>query len=652
MDDTTGAVLWRPTEDIIRNAALTRFAQSVGLPDASYQELWQWSVTDLEQFWTHAVDFLGVRWRVTPDRTLASAAMPGAQWFPGGQLSFAEHVFADKDPESIAVRFLSEASAAGEWTWADLRRETAVLRAALISHGVKPGDRVAAYLPNIPHTLSAFLAVASLGAVWTAVAPEFGADAVIARFRQTRPKVLLGVDGYRFKGTDVDREQVGRQIAEHVGATYLRFGLLDGSGWDAPAGASDANLEFEAVPFDHPLWVLYSSGTTGQPKAIVHGHGGALLELLKTGVLQMDLKPEDRVFWFTTTGWVMWNVMLAPLLAGASVVLYDGNPDPDALWDLAASSGATFFGTSAAWLDSVRRSGANPLEGRDLSALRAIGSTGSPLPLATYDWVYEAFPASTWLVSISGGTDIVTPFLGLAPTVPVHRGELGPPALGVDLQSWNEVGTHAVGRLGELVVAQPMPSMPVMFWNDPDNNRLRESYYERFPGAWAHGDWIMITDRLTGVITGRSDATINRGGVRIGTAEIYDGLRSVPEVQDALAVDVPRPGSHGELVLFVVTDPEHRTDETLVRRVRTALRVHCSPRHVPDIVVLVDELPTTASGKKLEIPIKRILMGENPETVVTRNNLANPHALDAIAAMDLWPQPPAAKNDSTGLPRG
>lgn len=625
-------VLWRPDEAWLRDAALTRFAAAAGHTGATYDELWRWSLGNLEDFWALASEFLEVRWRAEPSAVLGSRQMPGAEWFPGGRLSFAEHVLAGRDPGGVAIRFRSEADGDGAWTWADLSREASRIRQGLVDLGVDTGDRVAAYLPNIPQALAAFLATASLGAVWSAAAPEFGVDAVVSRFAQIEPTVLLAVDGYRYKGRAIDREQEAREIAARIGAPRIRFGLVDGGGWEPGfPGNPDLPLEFVDVAFDHPLWVLYSSGTTGPPKAIVHGHGGMLLELLKCAVLQLDLRANDRFAWYTTTGWVMWNIQLAPLLAGASVVLFDGHPGgpgDGALWDLAADTGVTVFGGSAAWFDAQRRAGTRPRHGRDLSALRVIASTGSPLPAECFDWVYTEFPARTWLVSISGGTDVVTPFLGLAPTVPVYRGELGPPALGVDLQAWSEDGRPLLDEVGEMVVAAPIPSMPLGLWGDADGDRLRASYFERFPGVWTHGDWLRLTPRGTGIITGRSDATINRGGVRIGTAEIYAALAAVPELLDAVAVDVPSPGTHGALVLFVVLDGE--LDGHLAGRIRAAIRRACSPRHVPDEILAVADLPRTSSGKKLEVPVKRLLMGADPDTVVSRGSLANPDAIDAV----------------------
>ncbi|MEO3827757.1 acetoacetate--CoA ligase [Actinomadura sp. B10D3] len=630
MSPVPGTPMWTPTAEQLSESAIARFARAAG-QGPEYQDLWRWSVRDLEGFWTIAADFLGVRWAERPAQVLGSRAMPGARWFPGGRLSFAEHVFAGRDPGKVAVRHASESRPGGAWTWADLYRETGRVQAGLRRLGVRPGDRVAAYLPNAPETLAAFLATTALGAVWTAAAPEFGAEAVIARFAQTEPVVLLAADGYRHKGNVIDRDARSRRIAHRVGAAHVRLGYLDGTGWDPEfIGPDDAVPEFETVPFDHPLWVLYSSGTTGPPKAIVHGQGGVLLELLKTMVLQLGVRPHDRVFWYTTTGWVMWNILAGALLADASVVLYDGHPGGEVLWDLAESTGITIFGTSPAYLDACMRSGIRPPEGRDLSALRAIGSTGSPLAPESYDWVYETFPSSTWLFSMSGGTDIVTPFLGPAPTVPVYRGEIGPPALGVDLRSYAEDGTARTGEVGELVVAQPMPSMPIAFWDDPSGRRLRDSYFTRFPGVWTHGDWLRLTERNTGIISGRSDATINRGGVRIGTAEIYQALRPLGQIADSMAIDLPHTGTSGVILLFAVLADGTRLDDSLRTRIATAIRDGCSPRHVPDDIIAVADLPRTSSGKKLELPTKRILMGAAAESVTGHDGLVNPAALEAL----------------------
>ena len=629
-------VLWRPSADRVERSQLTRFARAVGRGDVPYEELWRWSVTDVEGFWAAVWSHFGVRADGNPSTVLAARAMPGARWFPDVRLSYAEHVLGDRDDDALALQHASELRGLERWTWGDLRARVAAIRGGLVARGVVEGDRVAAYLPNVPDTLAAFLATASLGAVWSSAAPEFGARSVVDRFAQIEPKVLLAVDGYRYGGRDFDRRAAGDEIGAAVGAPVVRLGHLDGSGWEE--GFLDADpprLDFARVPFDHPLWILYSSGTTGLPKAIVHGTGGILLEHLKKMHLHLDAQAGDRVFWFTTTGWMMWNFLAGVLLTEASVVLYDGTPAGDVLWDLAAASGMTTFGTSAAYLAACRKDGVEPARGRDLSALRAVGSTGSPLAPEGFRWVYEQLGADTWLFSTSGGTDVCTAFVGGVPTLPVHEGELQGRALGAAVEAWDEDGRALVGEVGELVLTEPMPSMPVAFWGDPDGAKLREAYFSTYPGVWRHGDWIEITDRGTAIIHGRSDSTINRGGVRMGTAELYRTVLAFDEVVDAVVVDVPDrdPSSPSRMHLFVVLRDGVPLDDDLVARLRRRLREECSPRHVPDDVVQVAEVPRTLSGKVLEVPIKRILMGEDPDRAVSRGSLANPAALDPFVAL-------------------
>ncbi len=629
-------VLWRPSAERVEGSQLTRFARAVGRGDVPYEELWRWSVTDVEGFWSAVWSHFGVRADGDPTTVLAARAMPGARWFPDVRLSYAEHVLGDRDDDALALQHASELRGLERWTWRDLRARVAAIRGGLAARGVGEGDRVAAYLPNVPDTLAAFLATASLGAVWSSAAPEFGARSVVDRFAQIEPKVLLAVDGYRYGGRDFDRRAAGDEIGAAVGAPVVRLGHLDGSGWEA--GFLDADpppLSFARVPFDHPLWILYSSGTTGLPKAIVHGTGGILLEHLKKMHLHLDAQAGDRVFWFTTTGWMMWNFLAGVLLTEASIVLYDGTPAGDVLWDLAAASGMTTFGTSAAYLAACRKDGVEPARGRDLSALRAVGSTGSPLAPEGFRWVYEQLGADTWLFSTSGGTDVCTAFVGGVPTLPVHEGELQGRALGAAVEAWDEDGRALVGEVGELVLTEPMPSMPVAFWGDPDGAKLREAYFSTYPGVWRHGDWIEITDRGTAIIHGRSDSTINRGGVRMGTAEIYRTVLAFDEVVDAVVVDVPDrdPSSPSRMHLFVVLRDGVPLDDDLVARLRRRLREECSPRHVPDDVVQVAEVPRTLSGKVLEVPIKRILMGEDPDRAVSRGSLANPAALDSFVAL-------------------
>jgi acetoacetyl-CoA synthetase len=623
-------LLWRPPAERIEHTTIHRFARTVGR-EGDYDALWRWSVDDLEGFWGAVWEFFDVQASEPYERVLGRREMPGAEWFPGSRLSYAEHFFRERDDDAVAIRHASELRELSQWTWGELREQTARIAAGLLRMGVGPGDRVAAYMPNIPETIAAFLATASIGAVWSSAAPEFGARSVVDRFAQIGPKVLLAVDGYRYGGRDHDRGEVVAGIAEEIGAQVVRFGYLDAAGWPSDFVAHDEPLTFEQVPFDHPLWLLFSSGTTGLPKPIVHSQGGILLEHLKYMHLHVDAQEGDRVFWFTTTGWMMWNFLVGVLLTPASIVLYDGNPgSPDlgVLWDLAEATGMTTFGTSASYIASCMKAGIEPREGRDLGALRAVGSTGSPLAPEGFDWVYEHVGSDTWLFSTSGGTDLCTAFVGGVPILPVYEGELQARALGAKVESFDEDGDAHVGQVGELVLTEPMPSMPISFWGDDDGSRLRESYFSMYPGVWRHGDWIEITARGTAIISGRSDSTINRGGIRMGTSEIYSAVLADDEVVDALVVDVPREGTDGWMPLFVVLREGATLDEDLVGRIKKRIREDCSPRHVPNEVHQIDEVPRTLSGKALEVPVKRILMGEPADKAVSRESLANPGAVD------------------------
>ena len=611
-------LMWEPPAEIVERALMTRYLRDRG--HESYDELWRWSVEDLEGFWASIWDFFGVAGSY--DRVLGSTEMPGAEWFPGARVNYAEHLFRGKDPDAVAIVHASELRELAELTWGDLRRQTASMAARLRALGVERGDRVAAYMPNIPETVAAFLATASIGAVWSSCSPDFGARSVIDRFAQIEPKVLLAVDGYRYNGKDFDRRETVERIVAETGGQVVTLGYLDGTGWqDAPK----ADLTFQPVPFDHPLWVLYSSGTTGLPKAIVQGQGGILLEHLKMLHLHVDAQAGDRVFWFTTTGWMMWNFLVSGLLTEAAVVLYDGSPghpDMGVLWDLAERAGITCFGTSAAYIGACMKAEVEPANGRDLSKLRAVGSTGSPLSPEGFRWVYDHVGEDTWLFSTSGGTDLCTAFVGGVPILPVHEGELQARALGAAIESWDPEGRPHVGQVGELVITRPMPSMPLYMWNDPDGERYRDSYFDMYPGIWRHGDWIEITERGTAIISGRSDSTINRGGIRMGTAEIYRSVLALDELTDALVVDV------GTMPLFVVLREGTELDDDLVARIRARIREDCSPRHVPDEVVAVEDVPRTLSGKVLELPVKRILEGTPPEQAASRDSLQNPAALD------------------------
>jgi len=641
---TAPEVLWTPSEERVQRAAITRYQrwlqETRGLRFTDYQALWRWSVDELEAFWSSIVEFCEVRFAEPPERVLGSREMPGARWFPGARLNYAEHVFRDRAPEEVAIRHASELRpVAQEWTWRHLGEQTAAVAAGLRALGVSEGDRVAAYMPNIPETVACVLACASLGAIWSSAAPEFGARSVVDRFSQIEPTVLLAVDGYRYGGRDFDRREAVDRIAAGIPSLerVIRFGYLSGEGWPEWFLPEDAELRFAHVPFDHPLWVLYSSGTTGLPKPIVHGQGGILLEQLKKGVLHLDAQADDRLFWFSTTGWMMWNFLVGVLLTDASIVLYDGNPghpDMGRLWDLAQETGMTCFGTSAAFVSSCMKEGVRlRTEERPLAALRSLGSTGSPLTPEAFRWVYDQLGPDLWLFSTSGGTDMCTAFVGGVPTLPVYVGELQARILGASVEAWDPEGRPLVDEVGELVITRPMPSMPLFFWGDEDGSRYRESYFSMYPGVWRHGDWIEITSRGTAIIYGRSDSTINRGGVRMGTSEIYRSVLGVEAVVDALVVDVPREGTSGWMPLFVVLREGETLSDELVAEIRRRIREDCSPRHVPDEVLQIPEVPRTLSGKALEVPVKRILTGTPVEQAASRESLANPAALDYFVAL-------------------
>jgi acetoacetyl-CoA synthetase len=715
--DRSATPLWRPSPQWLQRAEMTRFmryaGERAGRTFADYEELWEWSVSDLEMFWAAIWDYCGVRSSRSYERVLDRSPetpavgrhprcgqheMPGTHWFAGARLNYAENLLSGRrssdlrplgdqmrsphrpashrDMNAIAVLHASELRELDSLTWCELTAQVAGVAAGLRALGVTRGDRVVAYMPNIPETLVAFLASASIGAIWSSAAPEFGARSVIDRFAQIEPAVLLAVDGYRHGGRDYDRsEQVCAIAAElpslrhTVVLPYLSVsgeassaGLSGGMVWgeliERGKDADASEIEFEQVPFDHPLWVLYSSGTTGLPKAIVQGHGGILVEQLKKSLLHLDLRAGDRMFWFTTTGWMMWNFLVGCLLSDAAIVLYDGSPghpDMGVLWELAERSEMTFMSVSAGYLAACERAGIEPARDYELGSLRAIGSTGSPLSPESYRWVYGHVGRDVWLFSTSGGTDVCTAFVGGCPLLPVYEGELQARALGCAVESWDEQGNSLVDEVGELVIAEPMPSMPLYFWGEdpPERDgsggeRYRESYFTMYPGVWRHGDWIKITPRGGAVIYGRSDSTINRQGVRMGTSEIYRAASAVPEVVDALVVDVPGAGRGGgaqdappgaedaavasgdelQMILFVVLAEGAVLDDELRGRIAGRIREDCSPRHVPNEIVRVAAVPRTLSGKVLEVPVKRILMGVPAEQAASAGSLADPHALD------------------------
>ncbi|MEZ5102449.1 MAG: acetoacetate--CoA ligase [Thermoleophilia bacterium] len=638
--------IWTPPPALVESSNLTRYARWLererGLSLRSYEELHAWSVRELDAFWASIWDFCEVRASAPYEAVLAERAMPGARWFPGARLSYAEHALRH-DGDGPAIVWRPEDGPAVEVSWPELRRRVGSLAHALRELGVRPGDRVAGYVSNTPEAVVALLAAASVGATWSSCSTDLGAGAVRDRFGQIEPTVLVATDGTRYGGKEIDRSDVVAELARTLPglrATVLVERL--GSGrvpgalrWDDLVAGEDA-LAFEQLPFDHPLWVLYSSGTTGLPKGIVHGQGGILLEHLKNHVLHLDLTPEDRFLWVTTTGWMMWNWVVGGLLTGSTIVLHDGSPawpDVGGLWGVAAETGTTFLGTSAAYLTSCARAGLSPRGEHDLSALRAIGSTGSPLPPAGFEWVYGEVKEDVWLVSASGGTDVCAAFVGGVPWLPVRAGEIQAPALGDDVHAFDEDGRPVVGEVGELVITQPMPSMPVFFWNDPDGARLRDAYFSTYPGVWRHGDWVTIEPWGGIVIHGRSDSTINRQGVRIGSAEIYRVLDAIPELADTLVVGLELPDGGYHLPLYVVLAPGVELDDALRERIVRALRAEASPRHVPDEIVAVPSLPKTLNGKRLEVPVKRILAGTPVEQAVSRDAVDDAAALDRFAEL-------------------
>jgi acetoacetyl-CoA synthetase len=650
-----GTRLWEPSEEFKENARISDYMKWLkaekDLAFEDYNDLWEWSVTDLEGFWASVWEYCGVEASEPYETVLGMREMPGTEWFPGAELNYAEHVLKNAEGrlDEPALLHQSEVRPLDEVGWGELRDKTAALAAGLRAMGVERGDRVAAYLPNIPEAVVGLLACASIGAVWSSCSPDFGAGSVVDRMKQIEPKVLLAVDGYRYGGKDYDRTDIVARLQEEIpsiGKTvFLPYTAEDPDTsplenvvmWDDVLSEHEgAEPFFEQVPFDHPLWVLYSSGTTGLPKAIVQSQGGILMEHLKKVVLHIDLGPGDRFFWFTTTGWMMWNMLVGGLLAGATALLYDGNPgypDMNVLWEFAEKTGMTCFGTSASYITACMKAEIEPGRDFDLSALKAIGSTGSPLPPEGFEWVYEHVKADLWLFSTSGGTDLCTAFVGGVPLLPVRAGELQARGLGAAVEAFDENGNPVIDQVGELVITEPMPSMPIYFWNDPEGERYEDSYFDVYPGVWRHGDWIKIKDDGACVIYGRSDSTINRGGVRMGTSEIYSAVEKVDEVSDSLVVDVPRDGGNSFMPLFVVLQEGVELDDDLKGRIKASIKENASPRHVPNEIFAVSDIPKTLNGKKLEVPVKKILSGTPPEKAASKESLSNPESLDRFVEL-------------------
>jgi acetoacetyl-CoA synthetase len=620
-----------------------------GLFFRDYQSLWNWSVTDIEAFWQAIWDYFGVRASVPPGRVLDSRSMPGAQWFPGARLNYAEHILRHERAGQAALLYQSETRPLMAMGWDEFAGQVRILATQLRALGVRPGDRVAAYMPNIPQTAIAMVASAAIGAVWSASAPDCGAQGAIDRLQQLAPKVLFCVDGYRYGGKAIHRrKEIGTIVdaldgLEHV--IFLRY--LDPSAeppragmlrWqdllDSPPVAAE-DFRCAQVPFQHPLWILFSSGTTGLPKAMVHSHGGMVLESLKLDALHLDLFAGDRIFFHTTTGWMMWNFLVSSLLLGVCPVLYDGNPaypEPDILWKIAQDSGAVLLGSSPAYIDVMSKAGIVPRERFDLSRLRTIMPAGSPIMPEHTAWFYRNVKEDLLLAAGSGGTDCCTGFMGGIVTQPVYAGEMQAPHLGVALKAFTPQGESVVDEVGELVITEPMPSMPVCFWNDPGDRRYRETYFADYPGVWKHGDYFRINSRGGCFVLGRSDATLNRAGVRIGTAEIYRALASLKEIEDALIVGLNLPGGKFFMPLFVTLHAPAVLDHAAIDRIKQCLRQHYTPHHVPDRVIQAPDIPRTLNGKKMEVPVRKILMGTAPEQAANRNAMANPGALDFFIA--------------------
>jgi len=647
---TEGTRLWSPSAETIERANLSRYQRWLhnhGSRFDHYREIWEWSVHQPGDFWQSLWDFFAVKASATAAVALESAEMPGARWFPGARLNYAENVCARLHRDGAVIYYKSEGTPVAALTAGEIVEQAAALAQTMRRLGIAKGDRVAAYLPNIPETIVAFLATASLGAIWSSCSPDFGAKSVLDRFSQITPKLLLAVDSYIYGGKTHDRSSIVAELQEALpglehtilirripGASATTSSRV--TSWTQALEPPHADLSFEQVPFDHPLWILYTSGTTGLPKAVVHGHGGMLLEHLKATVLHNDLGPDDRFFWYTSTGWMMWNYLVGGLLTGSAVVLYDGSPgypDMHALWSVAAECEVTYFGTSAAFITACMKAGIQPGHTFDLHRIRGLGSTGSPLAVSGFEWVYQNVSRRLALESMSGGTDVCTAVVGGVRTQPIYAGEIQGASLGAKVEAYGEDGRPVLNEVGELVITAPMPCMPLYFWNDPDMARYKASYFDVYPGVWRHGDWIKFNDRGGCVIYGRSDSTIKRHGIRMGTSEIYQAVESLPEIQDSLIVDLELLGRESRLLLFVVLREGHELTDDLKNRIKTKLRQDVSPRHAPDDILQISDVPYTLSGKKMEIPVRKILLGMDASTTVNTGAMRNPSALDVFRAM-------------------
>ncbi|XZF76736.1 acetoacetate--CoA ligase [Bacillus sp. AL-1R] len=641
---TEGALLWEPTRQQIENAGVSHFMNWLEHEKKLFfntqSELWKWSVEELESFWESIWKYCNVISHAPYDQVLKERKMPGAKWFTGSKINYAEHVFRNDQGDQTALIFQSEITPKTEISWKELKEKTGLVANSLRELGVKPGDRVVAYMPNIPETIIAFLACASIGAIWSSCSPDFGTSSVIDRFKQIEPTILFAVDGYSYNGKVQNRLSSVKELQSEL-PTLKKTILVPYVNFDEYKMESNivfwnellvgsSELTFESVPFEHPLWILFSSGTTGLPKPIVQSQGGILVEQLKTLVVEQGINQDDVIFWFTTTGWMMWNQLVGGLLSGSTILLYDGSPSYPSLhilWDLAEEVGVTFFGTSAGFLSVCEKHGIELKNRHSFSKLKSICSTGSPLSVEGFSWVYENIRDDIWLVSTSGGTDVCTAFVGGSPILPVYAGEIQARSLGAHVQSFDDEGNSVINEVGELVITSPMPSMPLYFWGDFNNERYLESYFEVYPGIWRHGDWIKIDEKGSCIIYGRSDSTINRQGVRLGTSEIYRVVETLDEVMESLVIDLELLGRQSFMPLFVALKHGVVLTNELKEKIKVEIKQKVSPRFVPNEIYEVEQIPKTLSGKKLEVPIRKILLGFSPEKVVNKGSMANPESL-------------------------